>query len=157
MIIDTQTVANSTYDINEFILPLLVAKLPALKLRPIPIRLPYHAPCQYRAHRLGRPAIEVMDLIPGLNIIESQAACCGIAGTYGYKKEKYDIAMQVGQPLFDFARTSAAPLIVCDSETCRWQITHATGTPAVHPVELLCASMGGEVEGALAQILQRLQ
>lgn len=154
---DTRTVAEGTFDFNEFVLPLLEEKLPALNLRPIPMRLPYHAPCQYRAHRLGRLAVEVMDLIPGLYITESQAACCGIAGTYGYKKEKYEIAMQVGQPLFDFARTSAAPIVVCDSETCRWQITHATGLPSVHPVELLCASMGGEVEGALAQIVQLAQ
>ena len=112
------------------------------------------APCQYRAHRLGRPAVEVMELIPELRIDDSHADCCGIAGTYGYKVEKYPIAMQVGAPLFEFINASQAPLAVCDSETCRWQITHGTGLPAVHPVELLAAAYGYTPEKPLAGVLQ---
>ncbi len=154
---DTRLVAQGTYDFNEFVLPLLEDKLAELDLRPLPFLLPYHPPCQYRAHRLGYLAVELLENIPELHITESQAACCGIAGTYGYKKEKYDIAMQVGQPLFDFARQTGAPLVVCDSETCRWQITHATGLPVVHPVELLAASLGCQVEDALAQIFRTAQ
>jgi len=142
---DTQTVASQTYDFNEFLLILLESGALNTNLRPIPLTLPYHAPCQYRAHRLGRPAAEVLGLIPQLQIIQSQAACCGIAGTYGYKTEKYQISMDVGKPLFDFVRQAGAPLAVCDSETCRWQITHATGIPAIHPVELLAAAYGYEM------------
>jgi glycerol-3-phosphate dehydrogenase subunit C len=84
-------------------------------------------------------------------ILDSQAACCGIAGTYGYKKEKYEIAMNVGKPLFDFIsrNVGGSPLVVCDSETCRWQITHATGKPAFHPVELLAKSYGYSVDEPL--------
>jgi glycerol-3-phosphate dehydrogenase subunit C len=95
-----------------------------------------------------------MNLIPELNIIDSRAACCGIAGTYGYKEEKYIISMDVGQSLFNFITIDMAenPLVVCDSETCRWQITHATGKPAIHPVELLAKSYGFPVEGALSNI-----
>jgi glycerol-3-phosphate dehydrogenase subunit C len=95
-----------------------------------------------------------LNLVPELNIIDSQAACCGIAGTYGYKKEKYDISMLVGEPLFHFILNNMAdsPVVVCDSETCRWQITHATGKLAVHPVEILAKSYGLPVEGLLSLI-----
>jgi glycerol-3-phosphate dehydrogenase subunit C len=147
-------VAEQVYDFNEFILKLMDEGTLDLDLQPIPLDLPYHAPCQYRAHRIGRPAVEVMDLIPGLNIDESHADCCGIAGTYGYKVEKYPIAMAVGSPLFDFINASSAPLAVCDSETCRWQITHGTGLPAVHPVELLSAAYGYAAENPLAGVLE---
>jgi glycerol-3-phosphate dehydrogenase subunit C len=150
---DTQLVARMTFDINEFLLGLLEEGSLNTDLKPLPYSLGYHVPCQYRGHRLGHPGVEVLDLIPELRVIESQAACCGIAGTYGYKEEKYPIAMKVGQPLFDFVEQMAAPLVICDSETCRWQITHATGSPAVHPVELLAAAYGLEVEGALAKML----
>ncbi len=152
---DTRLVAEYVYDFNEFLLLLLdEGSLHGLEeLHPIPLSLGYHIPCQYRAHRLGRPGVEVLDLIPGLRILESQAACCGIAGTYGYKKEKYGIAMQVGQPLFDFVRGIGAPVVVCDSETCRWQITHATGIPAIHPVELLAAAYGFVPEEALGKAI----
>ncbi len=122
-------------------------------LTPIPLTLAYHQPCQYRGHRIGNPAVEVLALIPELQIIEGHKTCCGIAGTYGYKKEKYEIAMAVGQPLFDFIQQVGGPLVVCDSETCRWQITHGTGVPAIHPVELLAVAYGFEPEGALAEVL----
>ncbi len=114
--------------------------------------LPYHPPCQLRAHRVGRPALDLLELIPGLRVAESTADCCGIAGTYGLKREKYQIGMDVGAPLFDFVRDTAremsAPLAICDSETCRWQITHGTGVPTRHPIEVLRdayrAGRGGE-------------
>ena len=98
--------------------------------------------------------MEVLDLIPQLHVAESKATCCGIAGTYGYKKEKYDIAMEVGSKLFEFIHQVEAPIVICDSETCRWQITHGTGLPAVHPAEILAASYGFAPEGALASVLQ---
>jgi glycerol-3-phosphate dehydrogenase subunit C len=59
----------------------------------------------------------------------------------------------VGEPLFQFVDKLGSPIIICDSETCRWQITHATGAPAVHPVELIAAAYGLEVEGALYHLL----
>ena len=70
------------------------------------------------------------------------ARCCGIAGTYGLKAEKYDIAMAVGADLFDQVRASGAATVCCDSETCRWQIEHGTGVHAVHPIELLHRAYG---------------
>ena len=154
---DTQLVARDTYDFNEFLLLLYDAGNLNTDLRPIPITLPYHIPCQYRGHRLGKPGLEVLGLIPGLNIMDSHVACCGVAGTYGYKVEKYQISMDIGKPLFDFIRQSKSPLAICDSETCRWQITHGTGIPAVHPVELLAAAYGFEVEGALAEVIEKMK
>jgi len=153
---DTELVASQTYDFNEFLLMLYQKGSLKVNLRPIPLTLGYHIPCQYRAHRLGKPGVDILHLIPGLRIIESQSTCCGIAGTYGYKKEKYTIAMDVGDTLFAFVRQVGGPMVLCDSETCRWQITHATGVPAIHPVELLAASYGLEVEGVLPHILESL-
>lgn len=151
---EAQLLASNTYDFNEFLVLLLDSgELRTDNLRPIPLTLAYHMPCQYRAHRIGRPAVELLDLIPELRIIESRAACCGVAGTYGYKSEKYQIAMEVGRPLFDFVREVDGPIVVCDSETCRWQITHGTGVPAVHPVELLAFAYGYPAESPLVYIV----
>jgi glycerol-3-phosphate dehydrogenase subunit C len=150
---EAQLVASMTFDFSEFLLILLEQGRLDLDLLAIPMDLPYHIPCQYRAHRLGSPAVEILGLIPELHLVESKAACCGIAGTYGYKSEKYPIAMQVGAPLFAFARQSEAPFILCDSETCRWQITHATQMPAFHPVELLAYACAPSSENPLHPIL----
>jgi glycerol-3-phosphate dehydrogenase subunit C len=98
-----------------------------------------------RAHRIGKPALELMALIPGIEIAESHARCCGIAGTYGYKVEKYQIAMDVGAELFQFVAEQGAGVhyTACDSETCRRQLEHGDG-PAQPPPEsrLLAAAYG---------------
>ncbi len=139
---DAQLVAQQTYDICEFLLEL--AEVDELKtdFQGRDVTLPYHSPCQLKAHNMGLPAIDLMEMIPGVRIQHIQADCCGIAGTYGYKKEKYQIAMDVGRPLFDQIKTSGVSVAVCDSETCRWQISHATGARMLHPVELLAQAYG---------------
>ena len=74
---------------------------------PLPMRVPYHQPCQGRGHGFGKPALDLLELIPELEVIETDRECCGVAGTYGLKVEKYPIAMEVGAPLF--ADIAAAP------------------------------------------------
>lgn len=142
---DAQLLAANTWDICEFLRDLHDrGELRTDLALPDAFRdrtLPYHPPCQLRAHRIGRPALDLLELIPGLRIMESEAACCGIAGTYGLKREKYDIGMAVGESLFSFVREVAGEggdaLALCDSETCRWQITHGSGVPTQHPIEIL--------------------
>ncbi len=156
---ETTMLAQGTFDFNEFLCGLLDEGTLNTDFKPLPeifqrFVVPYHVACQYRGHRLGRPGVEVLDLIPGLRFQESKAACCGIAGTYGFKKEKYEISMDVGEPLFQFVKETGAPIAICDSETCRWQITHGTGIPAVHPVEIVALAYGFEPEGPLAELLK---
>ena len=90
-----------------------------------------------------------MALIPELNVVESTASCCGIAGTYGLKREKYGIAMDVGANLFRQVAENRSDEVVCDSETCRWQISAGDeACHSVHPVEMLHrASARGSSDG----------
>ena len=81
--------------------------------------------------------MDLFALVPGLRARDMDHDCCGIAGTYGMKKEKYGIGMAVGAPLFDKVRSSGAAEAACDSETCRWQIERASGVRTRHPVEIL--------------------
>jgi glycerol-3-phosphate dehydrogenase subunit C len=100
-------------------------------------RVLYHGPCQLRGHGIGLPAAELLAGLEGIALAESGVECCGVAGTYGFKSEKYEIARRVGAPLVTRAAEHGAELVACDSETCRWQIVMLTGLPARHPVELL--------------------
>ncbi|MDE0431834.1 MAG: anaerobic glycerol-3-phosphate dehydrogenase subunit C [Caldilineaceae bacterium] len=150
-----QALKFATWDIFEWLRARQEqADLPA-DMRPLddagqPFVLPYHAPCQLRAHRIGKPALDILSCIPGLELRESHARCCGIAGTYGYKVEKYRIAMDVGTELFEFVdaqraateASSSFACTACDSETCRWQLEHGTGLPSRHPIEILAAAYG---------------
>jgi glycerol-3-phosphate dehydrogenase subunit C len=134
---DLEIVSERMFDICEYLVLLHENGRLDTDLSPVPLTVPYHAPCQQRGHGMGTPALDLFELIPELQVAESDAQCCGIAGTYGLKKEKYDIAMEVGRGLFDMVRSMEPDVCACDSETCRWQITAATGVRSVHPVELL--------------------
>ena len=50
--------------------------------------------------------------------------------------------MDVGAELFAFVKGSGAAEALCDSETCRWQITHGSGVPSRHPIEILAEAYG---------------
>jgi len=139
---EARLVAQQTYDISEFLLELYEVGEFKTDFQELNVGLPYHSPCQLKAHNMGLPALDLMEMIPGVSINHLQADCCGIAGTYGYKKEKYQIAMDVGRPLFEQVIAAGADVAVCDSETCRWQIAHATGARLIHPVELLAQAYG---------------
>jgi len=139
---DAQLVAENTYDICEFLLELAEAGELKTDFKPIEGTFPYHSPCQLKAHNMGLPAIDLMEMVPGVKIQHVQADCCGIAGTYGFKKEKYQIGMDVGKPLFDQVIASGSKTAICDSETCRWQIAHATKAKLIHPIELLAQAYG---------------
>jgi glycerol-3-phosphate dehydrogenase subunit C len=135
---DLRVVGERLYDVMEYLAMLHErGELRTDDLAPVPMEVPYHQPCQGRGHGIGTPAMRLMGLVPGLRPRQIDATCCGVAGTYGLKREKYDIAMAVGEPVFQGVREGGAELSACDSETCRWWISEATGRPSVHPVELL--------------------
>jgi glycerol-3-phosphate dehydrogenase subunit C len=143
---DRDFVGRHVYDLSEFLLMLHdkgALRTDFKSLPGITDTLVYHAPCQQKAHNIGQPALDLFDLIPGLRVRMADAACCGIAGTYGFKAEKYPIAMDVGKPLFDQVRANGVDKpVICDSETCRWQITHATNARSIHPIQVLAAAYG---------------
>jgi glycerol-3-phosphate dehydrogenase subunit C len=134
---DLKLVSEQTYDVCELLLELHDRGELRTDLESVDEVVAYHAPCQQQGHFIGKPALDVLALIPGLRVVELDARCCGIAGTYGLKREKYEIAMEVGADLFAQVAFADADLVACDSETCRWQIEHGTRLPAVHPIELL--------------------
>ncbi|MBK9696637.1 MAG: anaerobic glycerol-3-phosphate dehydrogenase subunit C [Propionibacteriaceae bacterium] len=129
-------------DMMEFLRDLHEAGELPTDFRPIEMTVPYHAPCQLKSQGMGQPAVEVLRLIPGLTVVESGATCCGIAGTYGLKKEKYEIAQAVGKPLFDMVKATNPDLALCDTETCRWQIAQSSGVPTEHPIWMIHRAYG---------------
>jgi glycerol-3-phosphate dehydrogenase subunit C len=139
---EMEYVSSRTYDIVEFLLGLHVRGELRTDFQPLDLSVTYHAPCQQQGHGFGKPALDLMDLVPGLKVVENDASCCGVAGTYGLKKEKYAISMEVGSTLFGQIERAAPDLAVCDSETCRWHIEKATGVTSVHPVEILHRAYG---------------
>lgn len=146
----TKDLAAGLYDMSEFLWTLHQQGRLRTDFMPADntmkqARIPYHAPCQLKAHGMGRPALDVLDLIPGMRAYEVDADCCGIAGTYGYKVEKRQIAEDVGAHLFSRlrdAKAKGAPFAVCDTETCRWHMAGMTDMQVVHPIEVIARAYG---------------
>ncbi|GAB4549771.1 MAG: anaerobic glycerol-3-phosphate dehydrogenase subunit C [Anaerolineae bacterium] len=152
---NTKALSRGVFEISEFLMRLYHEGRLKTDFRPIEQfeaeyrdvlsadrSIPYHAPCQLKAHGMGRPALDLLDLIPGIRAVEIDADCCGIAGTYGFKAEKRQIAEDVGAHLFKRIRESGAKLAVCDTETCRWHIAQMSGVRLVHPIEILAQAYG---------------
>jgi glycerol-3-phosphate dehydrogenase subunit C len=137
-----RVVSERTFDICEYLLGMHERGELKTDFVAVPETVTYHAPCQQQGHGIGKPALELLALVPELRTIETGALCCGVAGTYGLKREKYDISMKVGSGLFAEIAAAAPDHAVCDSETCRWHIQHATGVRSVHPVEMLHRASG---------------
>jgi glycerol-3-phosphate dehydrogenase subunit C len=139
---DLRTVSDRMFDICEYLVRMLDAGELRTDFAPLPITVTYHAPCQQQGHGVGKPALDLLALVPELRVVENDATCCGVAGTYGLKHEKYEIAMDVGARLFGQIADAGPDLAVCDSETCRWHIEKATGVRTVHPIEILHRAAG---------------
>jgi glycerol-3-phosphate dehydrogenase subunit C len=137
---DARAVADATWDICELLLDLHDRGELDSGFGAVAESVPYHPPCQLRSHGIGTPAMDLFALVPGLRAVDSDHDCCGAAGTYGLKVERWQIAQDVGAPLFAKVRAAAdagASRAACDSETCRWQIEQSSGVPTVHPITIL--------------------
>ncbi len=143
-------VAEAARDLGEFLWQYRQAhpgsspplRAPAAGPEARPLRVAYHQPCHLKAQEIGNPGRDLLAQVPGLEVIDLAAGCCGMAGTFGLKAENYDFSLQVGEPLFRRLREEAPDLVASECSTCRLQITQATGLPTVHPLELLAAGCG---------------
>ena len=82
---------------------------------------------------------------PGAAVTVLDAGCCGMAGSFGFEREHYDLSMQIGA-LRLFPAVNAADVnarIAATGVSCRQQISHGTGRTAEHPVVMLRRSIGG--------------
>lgn len=112
-----------------------------LNLKPLPIKVAYHTPCHMEKMGWTSYTLDLLRRIPGLELIVLESQCCGIAGTYGFKKENYDTAQAIGSTVFDQIEASGADLVVTDCETCKWQIEMSTSKKCEHPITILARAL----------------
>jgi Fe-S oxidoreductase len=98
-----------------------------------------HGHCQQKAIASTGPTLELLSIPENHKVSEIPSGCCGMAGSFGYEKEHYDLSMKVGElVLFPAVRESGPEVVVSAPGTsCRHQIKDGTGAQALHPVEVL--------------------
>lgn len=106
-----------------------------------PIRLAYHTSCHMKKLGWAVYSTGILRMIPGMNLTLMEQDCCGIAGTFGFKKENYEFSQKIGAKLFQHIDESGADAVVTDCETCKWQIEMSTGYKVVNPIEVLVEAL----------------
>ena len=89
-------------------------------------------------------SIEMLRMIPGLELVVLDQECCGISGTYGFKKENYERSQAIGSTLFKSIEQAQVDAVATDCETCKWQIEMSTSRPVENPISILADALDVE-------------
>jgi Fe-S oxidoreductase len=134
-----RVVGQSCLLFEEFLGSELDAGRLAVDLAPGPARILMHAHCHQKAMGLLPITRALLSRIPGVNVTDPDAGCCGMAGSFGYGRDHFEISRQIGERrLFPAIRQrELGTVIVASGVSCRHQIKDFTGETAIHPAMLL--------------------
>ncbi len=106
-------------------------------------KLKLHGHCQQKAIASTRETIAMLSIPENYKITEIPSGCCGMAGSFGYEKEHYDLSMKVGELVLfpEVRKAGSETMIAAPGTSCRHQIKDGTGVDARHPVEILYAAL----------------
>jgi len=99
----------------------------------------FHGHCHQKAATAVEGSVRLLRALPGATVDVLDAGCCGMAGSFGFEREHYDVSMTIGgQRLFPAVeRADPDTLVVATGVSCRQQIAHGTGRQSLHPALLL--------------------
>lgn len=137
---EARTVAGSTYDVCEYLVRLnKEGKLKTEFPGEVHDKITWHVPCHLRAQQIGPKSRDLMALTGAeVNVVER---CAGIDGTWGYRKENYELAREVAQPMAEAIKAAGA-VVAGDCHLAGTAITQETGRVAVHPIQILARAYG---------------
>ena len=130
-----EVVARSCMLVEEF-LETVGDKLP---LKSTPGKVLLHGHCHQKAMGLVAPVKALLSRIPGAEVVDLDAGCCGMAGSFGYMHGHFEVSRAIGErKLFPAVRAKGAGTVVVAAGTsCRHQVREFTGVEAVHPAVFL--------------------
>jgi FAD/FMN-containing dehydrogenase/Fe-S oxidoreductase len=137
-----QTIALNTISIEEWLEACLQSgKFEDLQWDNQPRQILYHGHCHQKSLWGTSSAEKILNAIPGADVTILDAGCCGMAGSFGYEAEHYDVSMAIAeQRLYPAIRENPDAIIVASGTSCREQIDHIN-VKALHPVEVLAKTM----------------
>ncbi len=139
----SKAVAQASYMLEEFLLELDREGALDIAWQDSPRSLLFHGHCHQKAIVGAEPSLQVLRSVPGIEVTEAASGCCGMAGSFGFEKEHYDVSMSIGeQRLFPAVRQAAPGAeVVIAGVSCRQQIEHGTGVEAKHFAEVLAEAL----------------
>jgi FAD/FMN-containing dehydrogenase/Fe-S oxidoreductase len=142
-----QRVAENSFLLEEFLLRERDAGKLSMNFAGNGRKALLHGHCHQRALVGTAPTVAILNGA-GFAVTEVDSGCCGMAGSFGFEKEHYDLSLTLGnRRLAPAVKAAGAEVeIVAPGISCRQQIEHLTGRQAKHPAELLWESMSGSAE-----------
>jgi Fe-S oxidoreductase len=140
---DARSIANHAFTFEEFIARLADEGGLNLHFSQEPRQILLHGHCHQKALVGTAPSLKILALPENYTVTEVDSGCCGMAGSFGYETEHYEISMQMAERrlLPAVRQAGEATLIVAAGVSCRQQIKHGTGRQAWHPAEVLRAAL----------------
>jgi FAD/FMN-containing dehydrogenase/Fe-S oxidoreductase len=123
--------------------PWTVNPEPGIDLRTLftkqPNTIKLHGHCHQKSLASVAPTIAMLSIPENYKVEEIKSGCCGMAGSFGYEKEHYEVSMKVGELVLfpEVRKTNEEVIISAPGTSCRHQIFDGTGRQALHPVEVL--------------------
>lgn len=131
-------VAAHSYELSDYLWKLHEKGYLNTNFGPVKKRVTYHNPCHSIPLGVTKQPIELMSLIPELDIMElDEDTCCGMAGTFGLKKQFYDLSMKAGSNLFGQIKRSKVDSVVTTCGTCNIQISQGANAKVEHLAGIL--------------------
>jgi FAD/FMN-containing dehydrogenase/Fe-S oxidoreductase len=136
-----QVVADACILFEEYLERELTAGRLSLTLKPGPSTVVLHGHCHQKAMGLVAPAKALLSRIPSCTVVDLDSGCCGMAGSFGYSKDHYEVSKQIGERrLLPAARAlKSGELLAAAGTSCRHQVAHFAGAEAQHPAVILHA------------------
>ncbi len=108
-----------------------------------PLNIKLHGHCQQKSIASTTPTKKMLEIPEHYKVEEIKSGCCGMAGSFGFEKEHYEVSMKVGELVLFPAVRAAVPTVVISAPgtSCRHQIHDGTGKSARHPVEILADAL----------------
>jgi Fe-S oxidoreductase len=135
-----EKLARNTFLIEEFIEnEIAIGNITSEQFTVSEKTIKFHGHCHQKALLNQSSSFSVLNLPKNYKVTIIASGCCGMAGSFGYEKEHYDVSMQIGeQTLFPAIRSTAADVIISANGTsCRHQIMDGTQRVALHPITIL--------------------
>ncbi|WP_445737077.1 FAD-binding and (Fe-S)-binding domain-containing protein [Mariniflexile sp.] len=135
-----ENIAKHTFLIEEFIQQeIKLGNINSQQFTSEEKTIKFHGHCHQKSHSNQLSSFSVLNLPENYKVTIIPSGCCGMAGSFGYEKEHYEVSMQVGeQTLFPAIRNASADVIISANGTsCRHQIKDGTDREAKHPVTIL--------------------
>jgi Fe-S oxidoreductase len=142
---DARLVAQHSFFIEEFLS--VLAEKGALNLpfadSTEPRHILVHGHCYQKTQTGTSPMLKMLQQIPHSTVEEIPSGCCGMAGSFGYEKEHFDVSRAVGEDILLPAIRSALPetIIAAAGMSCRHQILEGTGRRALHPIQVMAEAL----------------